>query len=363
MRYWFLEGEMDEVNGTTAVPITQSPFIIGRGDDAPYKFEFRDVSKHHAELETRGNSLIIRDLGSKNGTYVNDTLLAGPRPLGDGDVIRVAGHDIRVGSETTGRLPHLLDRISPARRTAALLHFGATEVREMISQGAAKPIFHPIVEIETGSLLAYDVFGRCDLEGAGANTYDLFFVAAYIGLEEELSQLFRAKAAQAACSLANPPLLFLRVHPSEFDAPKRLFKSLETMRADHPSVPLAVSFGENLVRGPSRMRDFVQNLDRLAISMVYENFLGPRERLDEILQFPPDFLKFSRRATSRLVSGDPVEKERFSTLVHAVSDQGIRCVADWVTRAEEVEACREVGFFAAQGPLFGKPAERPAMSI
>jgi pSer/pThr/pTyr-binding forkhead associated (FHA) protein len=33
--------------------------------------------------------VVIEDLGSTNGTYLNDELLTGPQPLHDGDRIRI----------------------------------------------------------------------------------------------------------------------------------------------------------------------------------------------------------------------------------------------------------------------------------
>jgi DNA-binding CsgD family transcriptional regulator len=49
------------------------------------------VSRLHAALEPYGPAWVIRDLGSRNGTYVNGERIVGDRVLHDGD-------DIRVGS-------------------------------------------------------------------------------------------------------------------------------------------------------------------------------------------------------------------------------------------------------------------------
>lgn len=61
---------------------------LGRGDveiqlDDPY------ASSRHAKISRQGRTLVIEDLGSTNGTYLNDTLLSGPQPLHDGDRIRI----------------------------------------------------------------------------------------------------------------------------------------------------------------------------------------------------------------------------------------------------------------------------------
>ena len=52
---------------------------LGRGD-VEIQLEDPFASSHHARLTRQGAILVIEDLGSTNGTYLNDELLRGPRP-------------------------------------------------------------------------------------------------------------------------------------------------------------------------------------------------------------------------------------------------------------------------------------------
>ena len=63
--------------------------ILGRGDQAEIRLEDPFASSRHARLTRQGAILVIEDLGSTNGTYLNDELLRGPRPLHAGDRIRI----------------------------------------------------------------------------------------------------------------------------------------------------------------------------------------------------------------------------------------------------------------------------------
>jgi hypothetical protein len=61
---------------------------LGRGDvevqlDDPF------ASSRHARISREGHVLVIEDLGSTNGTYLNDEPLTGPQPLHEGDRIRI----------------------------------------------------------------------------------------------------------------------------------------------------------------------------------------------------------------------------------------------------------------------------------
>lgn len=48
----------------------------------------RAVSGHHAELTLAAGRLVVRDLGSQNGTYVNGSRIHAPTPLTPGDTVR-----------------------------------------------------------------------------------------------------------------------------------------------------------------------------------------------------------------------------------------------------------------------------------
>lgn len=51
--------------------LTEGPTKVGRDPDDGIFLDDVTVSRHHAEFEARGDVLVVRDLGSTNGTYVN----------------------------------------------------------------------------------------------------------------------------------------------------------------------------------------------------------------------------------------------------------------------------------------------------
>ena len=63
--------------------------VLGRGDQAEIRLEDPFASGAHARIYQQGNLLVIEDLGSTNGTYLNEELLDGPRPLHPGDRVRI----------------------------------------------------------------------------------------------------------------------------------------------------------------------------------------------------------------------------------------------------------------------------------
>ncbi|GAP14235.1 response regulators consisting of a CheY-like receiver domain and a winged-helix DNA-binding domain [Longilinea arvoryzae] len=64
--------------------------IIGRESTCTIVVLERQVSRYHARITIKEDGVLLEDLGSKNGTYVNGEMIAEPVMLQDGDVIQVA---------------------------------------------------------------------------------------------------------------------------------------------------------------------------------------------------------------------------------------------------------------------------------
>ena len=63
--------------------------VIGRDADAEIYFEAVGVSRRHASIELRDTGAVLRDLGSKNGTFMNGVRVISPTLLCDGVEIRL----------------------------------------------------------------------------------------------------------------------------------------------------------------------------------------------------------------------------------------------------------------------------------
>jgi hypothetical protein len=61
---------------------------LGRGD-VEIRLDDPFASSRHARITREGHVVVIEDLGSTNGTYLNEEPLNGPQPLHPGDRIRI----------------------------------------------------------------------------------------------------------------------------------------------------------------------------------------------------------------------------------------------------------------------------------
>jgi len=72
-------------------PVGTGPVTLGRAQDCEVVLPERQISRYHARIEQDRAGYLIRDLGSKNGTYVNgDSVKGQPYRLHDGDEIQLA---------------------------------------------------------------------------------------------------------------------------------------------------------------------------------------------------------------------------------------------------------------------------------
>jgi hypothetical protein len=81
------------------VPLRDRPLTIGRSRDCDLGLDSKAASRQHAQIEARGASAILIDLGSANGTLLNGKRLEKPTALAEGDEVRIAEFSLRLQRE------------------------------------------------------------------------------------------------------------------------------------------------------------------------------------------------------------------------------------------------------------------------
>jgi diguanylate cyclase (GGDEF)-like protein len=76
------------VNLGRRFPLHRVEYTIGRLAELDIPIDTDSVSRRHARLVRVGDAWAVEDLGSTNGTFVNDRKVAGREMLADGDLVR-----------------------------------------------------------------------------------------------------------------------------------------------------------------------------------------------------------------------------------------------------------------------------------
>jgi diguanylate cyclase (GGDEF)-like protein len=69
--------------------LTDTELVVGRGEESDIRIADNSISRRHARLEPTLQGVLVKDLGSTNGTFVNDEPIEGTRLLHDGDYLRI----------------------------------------------------------------------------------------------------------------------------------------------------------------------------------------------------------------------------------------------------------------------------------
>jgi pSer/pThr/pTyr-binding forkhead associated (FHA) protein len=76
---------------------------IGRVEDNTFQIAETSVSSHHCEVLLRGSDVVIKDLNSTNGTFINDQPVTGESVLKPGQTLRLGTVELKL--ETGGAAP------------------------------------------------------------------------------------------------------------------------------------------------------------------------------------------------------------------------------------------------------------------
>jgi pSer/pThr/pTyr-binding forkhead associated (FHA) protein len=68
---------------------------VGRLDDNAFQLPEQSVSSHHCEIILRGNEIVVKDLNSTNGTYINGEQIT-EKVLRPGQVLRLGKIEMRL---------------------------------------------------------------------------------------------------------------------------------------------------------------------------------------------------------------------------------------------------------------------------
>ncbi|TMQ03621.1 MAG: FHA domain-containing protein [Deltaproteobacteria bacterium] len=87
---WYLIVAFDDQRNTRLVPVEDgAELMFGRSTGADVVIEHEAVSRRHTAIRRRGDAVLVEDLGSRNGTTINNVPITGVRRATAGDVIGV----------------------------------------------------------------------------------------------------------------------------------------------------------------------------------------------------------------------------------------------------------------------------------
>lgn len=346
---WLMSGQFAEDEPVRQIRIDVTPFTVGRQGEASLSIPSPTVSRRHAELHFAGDLLHLVDLGSTNGTYVNGIRFQGSCSVNHGDLLQFGHVFFRVTKQKKESVQQTMADDS-CDRALALIQFD-----QLLTDRALVPHFQPIIDMKDGRVLGYEVLGRSRLFGL-KDPHSMFDAARVLNLEGELSRIMRVEGVRCDEQFPTNQLLFVNTHPAEMEDSDLLILSLRELRELSPTRPLVLEIHEASVTCGEQMKSLRDVLSEVKIQLAYDDFGAGQARLVELVEVPPDYLKFDMKLVQHLESASLERLKLLSSLVRMVRSLGIEPLAEGIETAGDHKICQQMGFSCAQGFFHGRPA-------
>lgn len=357
----FLEGFLDDGETAFRIPLSRFPALIGREAGIAVSLHSHTVSRRHAEITRQNGQLLLRDLGSRNGTFLNHERVTDAEPIAHGDVLRFGDVELRLQMETA---PAATDDTDDFTKTEFFggdasvdrMPIGAKQLDQLLREHLIRPVYQPLLSTEGGRIRGLELLGRGRHQQLPELPMPLFNLASSVGRSIELSEIIRDVGIDAwvDAGLTRVPL-FVNTHPQELRNCRRLIESLERVRARYPNVPLVLEIHEQAVTDQDTLSQLNDALARLQIDLAYDDFGAGQARLLELLDVPPYAVKFDISLIQNLDKASPHRQEMIGLLVALVKKGNTSALAEGVSNVGELSACRSLGFDLIQGFVYGQP--------
>lgn len=344
---WFLCGQVSDQEPVREIPIHSSLFSVGRRTGSSLCLAVGCISSDHALIESSENGLLLRDLNSTNGTFVNGKKITGEVPVAEGDLIQFATLVFRVGTSAMKQESRTIAE-DTHDRALAMMQFD-----RLISEGGVYPFYQPLVNLRDRSTMGYEILGRSRLFGL-QSPGEMFHAASQLDLEAELSEVFRQQGVDVGRCLPRDKNLFVNTHPKELGQP-RLYESLKTLREIDPERSITLEIHEAATTDLKMMLELQTVLKDLDMKLAFDDFGVGRARLVELAEVRPEYLKFDMKLTQNLEQAPQKRQEVVALFAKMVKDLGIQTLAEGVETEECHSMLIDMGFDLGQGFLYGKP--------
>jgi EAL domain-containing protein (putative c-di-GMP-specific phosphodiesterase class I) len=346
---WFLSGQIEDTEPLRKFQIHSTPFTVGRKGESSLCLPTGCISKNHAQLTfTDSGDLLLRDLGSTNGTYVNGEPIHDAVVVREDDIVQFATIVFRVGSDRVQSEGNTIHE-DVCDQALAIIQF-----ERLISDGGLYPHFQPIVKLEDQSRIGYEVLGRSRLFGL-QSPYEMFSAASQLNMEAQLSEAFRHRGVEIGTAFGSDANLFVNTHPKELDRPE-FYDSLKLLRQAAPEQKITLEIHEGASTNMHMMRELCAFLEDHEIMLAFDDFGVGRARLVELGEVRPDFLKFDMKLTMNIESAPPRRQELVALFATMVNNLGIQTLAEGVETRECHDILVEMGFQLGQGFYYGRPS-------
>jgi predicted component of type VI protein secretion system len=143
------------------IPLISPIFRIGRDESCHLRPNSVEVSREHTEITITDTAVVVRDLGSRNGTLVNGTRLEGSHRLKSGELLKVGPLTFAVSIQETAASTATgdgLNAASPSKKGAAFESSPQGQIESWLVADNARPTPDRPSGVYDGDTLTIDAY-------------------------------------------------------------------------------------------------------------------------------------------------------------------------------------------------------------
>jgi len=234
-----------------------------------------------------------------------------------------------------------------------------TSIHEVLSRGAVRSVFQPIVDLDTAAVVAYEALARGP-QGPLERPDELFAAARAAGCLAELDEACRLAALRGGREqgLLAPLTLFVNVEPEVLDsAPLEDLLQIATDTDRELRVVLEIT-ERALAARPAELLRTVERVRELGWGVALDDVGAESLSLAFMPLLRPDVVKLDLSLVQQRPG--PAVAEIVNAVNAYAERSGALVLAEGIENEEHLALARALGARLGQGWLFGRPAPAPA---
>jgi EAL domain-containing protein (putative c-di-GMP-specific phosphodiesterase class I) len=236
--------------------------------------------------------------------------------------------------------------------------FDTVDVRRAFGEDEFFPLFQPLVNLQTGHVVSFEVLARWNHAQLGLIQPDAFIpMVQKSGLINTFTQMILRKAFATAPLL--PPPIMLSVNLSPYQLLDFTLPGQIRAAAEHGGFPLdrlTFEVAETaLLDGIPSAQEIARELKAMHCRLSLDGFGTGHSNLNHLLELPFDELKVDR-SFIRTMTQSPDRTKIVGAIIGMGKGFGLTTVAAGVETEDQVAILNLIGCDLVQGWLYGRPA-------
>ena len=234
------------------------------------------------------------------------------------------------------------------------------EFRRDLEQGAFRPYYQPIVQLESEDITGFEMLARWQREdGADVGPCEFIPIAEECGLVGELMLNLLEQACVDATAWGPDLTLSINVSPTQLKDRWLSEKILRVLtKAGLPPQRLKLEITENaLIAEPAHAKLVVESLKNQGVLLALDDFGTGYSSIQHLRILPFDNVKIDRSFITG-IEHDPEAHRMAVSIIHLAFNLGLSVVAEGIESAGVLAILKEIGCAEGQGYFFGRPVSQ-----